>query len=222
MGIKGYLKYINQEYPIENLRIYDFVYLDCNYLCHYLIYKCKTDSDLYNKILNYWDNLSATISIKKEILLIFDGDYDTEDILNPKYQTHLLREKSKIKSDDYDKQSIYPGSKILQIFRNFLINAINRYKKFNKLNLKITINDDNTNGEADIKILNNIFNSEQNNICICSKDTDMILISHSLCLNKLINIDILSNIKPIKFINIKKFNLYGYDYILIVLLLGND
>ena len=121
MGIKGYLKYINQEYPIENLRIYDFVYLDCNYLCHYLIYKCKTDSDLYNKILNYWDNLSATISIKKEILLIFDGDYDTEDILNPKYQTHLLREKSKIKSDDYDKQSIYPGSKILQIFRNFLI-----------------------------------------------------------------------------------------------------
>lgn len=222
MGIKDYLKHIPQEYPLEKSREYDYVYLDCNYMCHYLIYKCKSDTDFYTKIFDYWDYLISTIKIKKELFLIFDGEYDTEQLANPKYQTHLLRAKAKQKSDDYDKQSIHPDSKILKTFREFLIDAIERYKKINKLLFKITINSDNIKGEADIKILNTIFNSNQNNICICSKDSDMILISQSLCIKKSINIDILSNLRPIKFININKFKQYDLDYILIVLLLGND
>ena len=222
MGIKDYLKHIPQEYPLEKSRDYDYVYLDCNYMCHYLIYRCKSDIDLYTKIFDYWDYLASIISIRKELFLIFDGEYDTEQLFNPKFQTHLLRAKSKPKSDDYDKQSIYPSSKILKTFREFLVDAIERYKKINKLNFKIIINSDDIKGEADIKILNTIFDSEQNNICICSKDSDMILISQSLSINKCINIDILSNFRPIKFVNIKKFNSYGLDYILIVLLLGND
>lgn len=243
MGIKDYLKHIPLEFPSEKIRDYDYVYLDCNYMCHYLIYKCKSDINLYFKILDFWDNLVSTIKIKKEIFLIFDGEYESEqldnsknfiehdesteltnslNLSNPKYQTQLLRAKSKPKSDDYDKQSIHPGSKILETFRDFFVDAIERYKKINKLNFKITINSDNVKGEADIKILNTIFNSNQNNICICSKDSDMILISQSLCINKSIEIDILSNLRPIKFVNIKKFNSYGLDYVLIVLFLGND
>lgn len=222
MGIKDYLKHIPQEYPLEKSRNYDYVYLDCNYMCHYLIYKCESDIDLYSKILNYWDYLASTIKIKKEIFLIFDGEYDTEILSNPKYQTHLLRAKSKPKSDKYDAQSIGPGTQILKTFRDLLSDVIDRYKKINKLNFKVTINSDNTKGEADIKILNTIYNSEQNNICICSKDSDMILIAQSLCINKSINIDILSNFRPIKFVDVKKFSSFGLDYVLIVLLLGND
>lgn len=222
MGIKDYLKHIPQEFPLEKYREYDYVYLDCNYMCHYLIYRCKSDNDLYSKISDYWNYLASIIKIKKELFLIFDGEYDTDQLSNPKYQTHLLRAKSKPKSDDYDKQSIYPGSKILKNFREFLVDVIERYKKINKVNFKISINSDDIKGEADIKILNTIFDSKQNNICICSKDSDMILISQSLCINKLINIDILSNLRPIKFININKFKSYGLDYVLIVLLLGND
>lgn len=224
MGIKDYLKYLNQEYPSEKSRNYDYVYLDCNYLCHYLIYKCNSDTDFYSKIFDYWEYLASTISIKKELFLIFDGEHENKnDVMsNPKYQTILLRAKSKQKSDDYDKQSISPGSKILKTFREFLLDVIERYKKINRTNFKIITNLDNEVGEADIKILNTIFNSTQNNICICSKDSDMILISQSLSIKKLINIDILSNFRPIKFISVNKFNSYGLDYVLIVLLLGND
>jgi 5'-3' exonuclease len=222
MGIKDYLKYIPQEFPLERSRDYDYVYLDCNYMCHYLIYKCNSDTDLYGKICDYWDYLASTIKIKKELFLIFDGEYDTNMLSNPKLQTHLLREKSKKKSDNYDAQSIGPGTKILKTFRELLSDTICRYKKINKLNFKVTINSDDVKGEADIKILNTIYESEQNNICICSKDSDMILIAQSLCVNKLISIDILSNFRPIKFIDIKKFSTYGLDYIFIVLLLGND
>ena len=228
MGIKDYLKYINHEFPQEKSRDYDYVYLDCNYMIHYLIYKCKNDTDLYSKLFSYWDYLMSTIKIKKELLLIFDGEYDTESYQNPKYQTHLLRAKTKSKSDEYDKQSIYPKSQILKTFKEFFLEIVERYKKINKLNFNIIINDDNNVGEADIKILDTIYNSTQNNICICSKDSDMILIAYSLMINKNINIDILSNLRPIKFINIDKLRYindkqqFGFDYILITMFLGND
>ncbi len=226
MGIKDYLKYINQEYPNAKSRIYDYVYMDCNYACHYLIYRCKSDTDLYSKIYEYWDLFSSIVSINKEIHLIFDGEYDdTEDSKsNPKYQTHLLRAsaKEKSKSDSYDSQPIYPKSKILKIFREYMIEVIERYKKINRKGFKIIINSDEINGEADIKILDTIANLNQNNILICSKDSDMILISHILCIKKSIKIDIMINFRPIKFIDIEQFSKYKMDYAIIVLLLGND
>jgi hypothetical protein len=222
MGIKDYLKHIVQEFPSNKLRNYDYVYMDCNYMCHYLIYKCKSDTDLYSKLFDYWDYLTSTIQIKIELFLVFDGEYDTEILSNPKHQTHLIREKSKPKSDDYDSQSIKPGSKILTTFRELLIGIIEKYKKINKLNFKITINSDEIKGEADIKILDTIYYSKQNNICICSKDSDMILIAYALSTIKQIQIDILSNFRPIKFVDIEQFKPYGIDYVLIVLMLGND
>ena len=222
MGIKDLLKYIDHELPEENSREYDYFYLDYNYLIHYLIYRCNSDTDLYSKLYNYWNYLISVVKIKKEILLIFDGEYDTEELANPKYQTHLLREKSKKISDDYDKQPIYPGSKILKSFKNYLIDIIEKYKKINKVNFKITIVGDDIKGEADTKILTGIFESEQNNICICSKDSDMIIIAQSLSLGKKIKIDVLSNLRPIKFISLEKLKKYGLDWIMFVLFLGND
>lgn len=224
MGIKNYLKYLNYEYPQSKSRIYDYLYLDSNYLIHYLIYKCKSDFDLYTKLYNYFEYLFNNIKITKIIYLIFDGEYEIESelILNPKYQTHLLRNKLKSDSGDYDKQSIFPGSEILKTFKNFLNNIINKYKKINKLNFKIIVNGDDIKGEADTKILNTIYDEDQDNICILSKDSDMILIAYSLMINKKITIDILSNLRPIMFVNINKIKNYGFDYILIILLLGND
>lgn len=222
MGIKEYSKYITYEFPHAKSRDYDYVYFDGNYLLHYLIYKCNSDIDLYKKVYNFWDYLISIIKIKKSLYLVFDGEYETDAITNPKLQTHLIRSKAKIKSDNYDKQSIYPGSLIIKTFKDFLLDIIEKYKKINKLNFTIEINSDNNKGEADIKILNLIYNSNQDNICICSKDSDMILISYSIVSNKSIHIDILSDFRPIKFVNINKLSNFGIDYLLIVLFLGND
>ena len=222
MGIKDLLKNVEQELPEENSREYDYFYLDSNYLIHYLIYKCKTDTDLYSKLYNYWNYLLTVIKIKKEIVLVFDGEYDTEELANPKYQTHLLRAKSKKISDDYDKQPIYPGSKILNTFKNYLIDIIEKYKKINKVGFTVTIEGDDIKGEADTKILNSIYMNDQNNICICSKDSDMIIIAHTLSIRKKINIDVLSNLRPIQFISLGKLKKYGLDWVVFVLFLGND
>ena len=234
MGIKDYAKHIELQVPEVKERKYDYLYLDCNYMLHYLIYKCKNDNELYKKLYSYFEYLFETIVVNKEIYLIFDGEYeiieleDKEDKKdkkiedNPKHQTHLLRAKYKKESDDYDKQPIYPKSKIIKTFLGFLEDIIVKIKKINKFVFSIQINDDKVKGEADKKILDYIYDKNQDNICILSRDSDMILISHSLIINKGIKIDVLSSIRPILFIDVNKLTNIGYDYLLIIFLLGND
>lgn len=225
MGIKEYLKFVQTESVDVRPRIYDYFYLDCNFLIHYLIYRCKNESDLYDKIFNYWENLDSVIKIKKELYLVFDGEYDTVDkISNPKYQTHLHRAKLRAKfvSTDFDKQLIYPNSQIINTFKIFLTSIIEKNKKINHHKYNQIIMSDSIAGEADIKILNNIYDLEQNNVCIFSKDSDMILIAQSIQINNKINIEILSNPFPLKFINMADIKHHGMDYVLIILLLGND
>lgn len=222
MGIKDYLKHLNQE-EIFKIIEYDHVYIDCNYLIHFLIYKCRNNKDLYGKICNFWSNLMGAIKINSTVHLIYDGEHeDTEIMTNPKLQTLILRYKDKIQSEDYDKQIIKPGSEILNTFKYYLVDIIKKYKKINKVKFEIIENDDQVKGEADIKILNSIYNSNQECVCICSKDSDMILIAHSLSINKSIRVDVITNFRPIQIVYIDSFKKFNLDYILIVLLLGND
>jgi len=222
MGIKDYLKHLKQEEIYEIIE-YEHVYIDCNYLIHFLIYKCTNDKDLYGKICNFWNNLMKAVKIKSTVHLIYDGEHENEELMaNPKLQTLILRYKDKEVSDDYDKQVIKPGSKILNTFKYYLVDIIEKYKKINKLKFGVIENDDKVKGEADIKILNSIYNSNQDRICICSKDSDMILIAHSLSINKSIRIDVMTNFRPMLIIYIDNFKKFNLDYVLIVLLLGND
>lgn len=221
MGIKDYLKYLKQE-CVSGIIGYEHVYIDCNYMIHFLIYKCKNDKDLYDKIYYWIDDLMHTIKIKSTIQLFYDGEYENESEQNPKFQTHQIRYKNKLESEDYDKQIIKPLSQILKKFKYYLLDIIEKYKKINKEKFEIIINSDEIKGEADIKILNSIYYSDQNKILICSKDSDMILIAHSLSVCKSIKIDVMSNFRPIQIINNNDFKKYNKDYVLMVLLLGND
>lgn len=222
MGIKDYLKHLKQE-EISDIIEYEHIYIDCNYLIHFLIYKCTNDKDLYGKICNFWNNLMKAVKIKSTVHLIYDGEHENEELMaNPKLQTLIMRYKDKEVSDDYDKQVIKPGSKILNTFKYYFVDIIEKYKKINKLKFGVIQNDDQVKGEADIKILNSIYNSNQDRICICSKDSDMILIAHSLSINKSIRIDVMTNFRPMLIVYIDNFKKFNLDYVLIVLLLGND
>lgn len=236
MGIKDYLKHLTQEDPLVRSREYENLYIDCNFLIHYLIYKCKNDLELYARTFDYFKYVFDTLKVSKSIILVFDGKYDKSLLTNPKEQTQVLRAKYKKQSDDYDKQSIYPGSEIISTYKTYMIDILEKYLSIYKLNFTIKINDDKIEGEADFKILKDIDESLEKNICILSKDSDMILIAYSLIIKNNIYIDIMSNLRPIKFIDVNKIVIlskpifngkkivdsYGLDYILIIMLLGND
>ncbi len=238
MGIKDYLKHLVQEEHTSNTRRnYENLYIDCNFMIHYLIYKCKNDLDLYARTFDYFKYVFDVIKVTNQIILVFDGEYDkTINLTNPKHQTHVLRAKYKKTSDDYDKQPIYPGSDIIETFKNYMEDIMNKYKSINKMDFNIKTNSDKVNGEADFKILDDIVEQDKRNICILSKDSDMVLIAYSLIIKKDINVDILINLRPIKFINVnnivlfekpifngeKNINTYGLDYVLLIMFLGND
>jgi hypothetical protein len=224
MGINGFMKNMRQDNPDIKKRNYESVYIDCNYLLHYFIYNCKNDDDLYQKTYNYLKYLFKTINITHQIHLIFDGMHPHHlQQINPKKQTQEQRTKYKKESADYDKQLIAPKMKIVTTFKTHLIDSINSLKKIYKTQFEIIINDDSVDDEADFKILNGIYESNFKNICIISRDSDMILIAYSLICKKKINIEILSNLRPIMFIDVVELNKgYNLDYVLIILLLGND
>ena len=242
MGIKNYLKELKQDDIIKH-KEYDMLYIDCNYVIHYLIYNCTSDIDLQVKIANFIKYLFESVTIKKQIHLIFDGNYDKQYDTNPKLETQTKRMQS-VNSSDYDKQQIAPKSRIIQFFKDNLIRILNTYISPFKQQFIIIVNDDYVDGEADIKILNLVANNK-NKICILSKDTDMILIGYNTLLqNKdtladmggiggvggdssgIGDIDILCNLRPLKIINInklvKKHDIFGRDYLLLLLLMGND
>jgi hypothetical protein len=224
MGINGFMKNMRQDNPNKKQRNYESVYIDCNYLLHYFIYNCKNDNDLYQKTYNYFKYLFETIDILHEVHLIFDGIHPHHlQQINPKKLTQEQRSKYKKDSTDYDKQLIAPKMKIVSTFKTHLVDTINSLKKIYKKQFEILINDDSIDSEADFKILNAINESNFKNMCIVSRDSDMILIAYSLICKKKINIDILSNLRPILFIDVVELNKeYDLDYVLIVLLLGND
>jgi hypothetical protein len=224
MGIPTFMKNMQQDKPHIKNRTYDNVYIDCNYLLHYLIYNCKNDNDLNTKIHNYIKYLFETIKITSSIELIFDGKHPHHlQKINPKRLTQEKRNKNKKESDDYDKQRIAPKTEIITTFKTFITEAIKYQKMMNKFNFQININDDSIEDEADFKILHSINDNNFQKICIVSKDSDMVLIAYSMICKKNIKIDILSNLRPILFIDINELETdYNIDYILVILLLGND
>ena len=226
MGIKNYSKNLSLEDVKINEKTYDNLLIDCNYLIHYLIYKCNNQKEFDKKIYNFINNLTSIINIKNKILLVFDGKYDKKFVINPKQQTIENRIKYIKQSDDFDKQEIKPKSKIINDFKLTLIESLEQIKKINKKKFEIIINDDYVDGEADIKILDLINECKDKSYCLLSKDTDMILISYSLIIKNNIEIDIIFSLRPLLFVDINKivikYSNFKYDYILILLLLGND
>ena len=236
MGIKNYLNKLELEKPSDKDRLYDEVYVDCNYVIHYLIYGCKCDKELYNKLFEYIRYIFNTITIKHKLYLIFDGNYDKKYSINPKIVTLNKRyknSKTNLEEDNdipYDKQPIMPNTDIIKTFKIYLNEILNKFKECYKQNFEIIFNHDSIDGEADIKILETIKKSTNKFLCIISKDTDMILISYNLILKSLNNnklcIDVMCNLRPIKFVNINKmittFANFSYDYIIILFFMGND
>lgn len=226
MGIKNYSKSLSLEDVKVKVRIYDNLLIDCNYLIHYLIYKCTNQIEFDKKIFNFINNLTNIINIKNRIFLVFDGKYDKKFIVNPKQLTIDNRTKYLKKSDDFDKQEIKPKSEIILNFKSTLIESLEQIKKINKKKFEIIVNDDYVDGEADIKILDLINDCKDKSYCLLSKDTDMILISYSLIIKNNIEIDIIFSLRPLLFVDINKivtkYSNFKNDYILILLLLGND
>ena len=240
MGIKKYLPNLKISSTLQNKEKieYECIYLDCNYLIHLLIHGCNNNDDLYDKTFKYCKSLFNFIKVNKYVYIIFDGINEHE--FNPKENTHILRNNKNLKNNDsYDKQIISHNTEIIKYYENILIQIIEKIKIMNMFDYEIVLSLTNISGEADIKILNTIYDKPETNICILTKDTDLIQIAFVNSLTYSINVDVLISIfndeikyvkydtvknilNPIITINNKTINYYSFDYILLIALMGND
>ena len=73
MGIKDYLKHLEQkELTFKSTINYENLYIDCNYMIHYLIYKCNNDFELCTKTFDYFKYIFSIIKVSKTIIYVFN------------------------------------------------------------------------------------------------------------------------------------------------------
>jgi 5'-3' exonuclease len=77
MGIKDFHKMIKQKYTecLKNywLQSYDHVYIDINYILHFCSHKAKNETDVINRICNFFDFVCQELVPTKSLTVCTDG-----------------------------------------------------------------------------------------------------------------------------------------------------
>ena len=176
MGIPVYFKTIVSEYQdsilikkqIENV---DSLFFDLNCLIHPCCRDQTDESIMIENIINNIHKLIQYSNVKKLIYISIDGVAPGGKLKQQK----MRRYKSVLENKKWDTNAISPGT-------NFMKKLNLELKKFKKLkqynNLNIIINDSDTRGEGEHKILQYIKNNNlNNNTIIYGLDADLIQLS---------------------------------------------
>jgi hypothetical protein len=237
MGIKDYHKWMKEQYS-EAFKTkwqdtYDHIYIDLNCLLHYNSYGMKSIDELFIRLFATLDKLFQNITPTKTITLAADG-------VAPLAKTLLQRDRrlSTCRASINTNTSslmFSPGT----IFMNNLEEKLTPY--MNQINCMFNVT---TNyqikcpGEAELKLkyqmeLNLKKYDCTNTHIIFTNDADVIAMFGSFNMEYFSNIFILCNIKEQIVLSIGKLFdlhtdnvgmsiLYGYDFMAISILLGND
>jgi hypothetical protein len=234
MGIKDYLPKLPKR-TIQNIGEYHAILFDCNFILHSKISSCKDFDDLYKKTKDHFKQILRNASNLNTIHIIFDGGKDENIQHNPKEETCAIRAKQENKNGFAEQLNTnYP--EILAKFETAVIEIIETIKTMSMQEYEIVTNLSNKTGEGDWKIDMAIrgFPTTYTNICIVTKDSDLVQIAYinELKRTKASNIqnhiDVLTDISVnslniIPSVDVKQqFGCDNMDYILIIALMGND
>jgi hypothetical protein len=218
---------------------YDHIYIDFNFILYKLSYiNVSNENDLFNKILNYLDNLIIQYFPFKTITIAIDGPPVYAKMQLQRSRRDNIEETiQSSNSCKFNTLNFTPGT----IFMSNLENTLNKYisnlsKFFKYFKPKIEIISSTLKDEAEIKIINEILinhNLNNNNShVIIGNDADIIVIAITLIKVKNISI-ILKHNSQNNVISIDKIieTLYlkynydeniRYDFAFLSILMGND
>src|SRR5439155_15625762 len=86
MGIPYFHNLLKKKYPdsyiqIKNNNIYEYIYIDINFLLHNSIYNCKTEKEFKKKLYNQLDIIFSNFIAKKKVFFNLDGPSPFSKIL---------------------------------------------------------------------------------------------------------------------------------------------
>ena len=249
MGIKDYHTWIKISHPKSLINpntnnIYEFIYIDMNYILHTSIYNSSTMNDFVKKIYYHLDVIFSNFIATKKIFFAIDGTSSFSKIILQRERRNTFITKP---TNDISSICLSPGTKMIKIIEDkieiYIANLINKYK-FIKPEMVFSKSCEPDEGE--IKICRQVFlngsgfGQSNDRHLIIGNDADIIVLS--MALKPVYNINILFNtnngrellslhklLESFMTILNKKYDIdliknsdLRDDYVLISLMMGND
>lgn len=188
MGIKNFHTYLHNKFPlckvpVKGNNIYEFIYIDLNFILHNSIYGCKTEKDFTNRLFMNLDIIFSNFIATKEIYFAIDGPSSFAKILlqRKRRQVHI----NKINPKVINSLCITPGTDTMSRIESEILKYIKELEKkykYNNVSIKTSFSDLPNEGEIKIckRVIDN-YKEYNNNLMfrhlIIGNDSDLIVLA---------------------------------------------
>lgn len=248
MGIYNFHTWLRDKFPeiyisIKNHNIYDYMYIDINFLLHNALYGCKNENEFIKKVYKNLNIIFSNFIATTKIVLALDGPSSyAKIILQRKRRTDAS---NKINENTINSLYITPGIEFMQKLEDNIKIYINKLtKQYKYLQPEIELLSSNDPDEGEIKICKKIIEYGTDNLekrhLIIGNDSDLIVLSMGM--KPIYNINILVkgkgenqliSLKKLliahafllgKSCNMNKLSISNIrdDYVIIAMMMGND
>lgn len=248
MGITNFHTWLKKHYPssyisIKGNNIYDYIYIDVNFILHNAIYGSKSEKEFINKLFMQLNIIFSNFIATKQIFFALDGPSSYAKILLQRKRRSDTSKK--INKNIISSLYITPGIDKMKIVEKHLLHYITKLeKKYRLYNPQIKISLSSEPDEGEIKISKQVIENGKHDLnlkhLIIGNDSDLIVLS--MAMKPIYNINILIKSKDAneiialskllqsyskyinrndKLINLAKSNLRD-DFVIISVMMGND
>jgi len=203
MGIKDYHVWVKTKFPdalIETYKnnIYEYIYIDMNYILHFSIYGCNTINEFIKKIYFNLDVIFLNFIATKQIFFAFDGTSSYSKIILQRERrskpTNTTNTTNITNTNTISSLGLSPGTKMMRFIerkiRQYIDNLQTQYKHI-KPEFKWSFSSQSDEGE--IKICRELIKNGEKNLShkhlIIGNDADIIVLSMGM--KPIFNINIL-------------------------------
>lgn len=197
MGIYNFHTWLRTNFngsyiPIKGNNIYEYIYIDVNYMLHNSMYGCANEIEFIRKLYMQFDVIFANFIATKQIYFSIDGPSSFAKIL---LQRKRRTENSeKINVDSISSLYLTPGTTHMQRIEKHIKTYAERLKsKYKYFSPQITLATSNEPDEGEIKICKELIKNGKHNLndrhLIIGNDSDLIALSMGM--KPIYNINIL-------------------------------
>lgn len=248
MGIKNFHTWLHEKFPtafppIINNNIYEYIYIDLNFILHNSIYSCKTEKDFIHRLTNNLDIIFSNFMATKEVFFAIDGPSSFAKIILQRVRRE--GKTSSINPNTISSLCITPGIGAMDRFEKQIQRYIDNLKQKYKFNKPIfTTSFSNEPNEGEIKICKKVIANGKDNLdhrhLIIGNDSDLIVLAMGMKpvyninilikgkeYNELVSLQNLLHAhckyigKDDKIENLTNSN-YREDFIILSVMMGND
>lgn len=250
MGIDHYHTWLKQKFPgiyipLKNNNIYEYIYIDTNFILHNSIYNCATEEEFLFKISMKLDTIFTNFIALKQIFISLDGPAPFAKMMLQRKRRTQNSTETEINCDEINSLWLTPGTNAMNKIVDHILKYIEQLKlSYKFIKPEIILSSSNEPGEGEIKICKQIISNYKNNLLhrhlLIGNDSDLILLAMSVKPIYNINIMITSrfgnemiSIEKLLHLHCKKINKDNTiiklsnsslrdDFVLISILMGND